>query len=131
MYLYRFKMCVDLLFQHALLLTSVHILNFSHLLLAFLIGTTKRSKVRLIYVPGLNTCNVYDAQQEHDECFNALQQHGEFFSWFVKLIMIFTCQFCCLGQIEFLSLICVAVYSISWHSNYVDLELALTIGQSM
>lgn len=55
----------------------------------------------------------------------------KFFSWFVKLIMIFTCQFCRLGKIEFLSLICIAVYSISWHSNYVDLELAITIGQSM
>lgn len=28
-------------------------------------------------MPGLITCNVYDAQQEHDECVNALQQHGE------------------------------------------------------
>ena len=55
----------------------------------------------------------------------------KFFSRLVKLIMIFTCQFCRLGKIEFLSLICIAVYSISWHSNYVDLELAITIGQSM
>ena len=28
-------------------------------------------------MPGLITCNVYDAQREHDECVNALQQHGE------------------------------------------------------
>jgi len=62
---------------------------------------------------------------------NNMVKDGEFFSWFVKLIMIFTCQFCRLGQIEFLSLICIVVYSISWHSNYVDLELAITIGQSM
>lgn len=62
---------------------------------------------------------------------NNMVKDGDFFSWFVKLIMIFTCQFCCLGQIEFLLLICIAVYSISWHSNYVDLELAITIGQSM